>query len=331
MSIRKPKDQSIETLRGLALLLVLSHHAHSLSFAGDYVSQSFQWLRMPLFTAISGYLYGIRPVQPGALCGFLLAKWKRVGVPMVTCLLMMFALFVVFPQVLGMLYLSGVPKNALGLARFFFVHPQTYWFLQAILWIFLLVSAVDTFWRLTSIRNWLVMLLLSIGLLVAPFEFTGWFSLDGFQYLFAYFMLGMGFGRFNLSAKLFLWRNWIFVLAVVLFLLIQAKLLLDLPIDIEKMSPLGVVGSMVLTSAALFCRCDLVWLARLGREAFPIYLFHRIGWLVGMALIPFKSMPLGLDLIAHMSIMLVVGASLGYLFRLNPYTRLLFLGEKQTY
>ena len=59
----RTKEDSIETLRGIAILLIVVFHCipevpiPSGEFDYAHLAYSFRLIRVPLFTAISGYIY----------------------------------------------------------------------------------------------------------------------------------------------------------------------------------------------------------------------------------------------------------------------------------
>jgi glucan biosynthesis protein C len=91
--LKSHKDASIETLRGLACILLVAFHvigednASGLHVADDsalrWYADSFAYLRMPLFTFISGYVYALRPLTAfDKWPQFLRGKTRRLLLPM---------------------------------------------------------------------------------------------------------------------------------------------------------------------------------------------------------------------------------------------------------
>ncbi|MBW2464545.1 MAG: acyltransferase, partial [Deltaproteobacteria bacterium] len=86
------KDASIETLRGIAILMmvaghVIGHDVHAgMRVADDstwrYVYSSFEYVRLPLFTCISGFVYALHPVTAQNFRAFLVGKAHRVLLPL---------------------------------------------------------------------------------------------------------------------------------------------------------------------------------------------------------------------------------------------------------
>src|SRR6185295_5386420 len=70
------ESQRLQTLRGVACLLLVAFHAignhptSGLHVADDssfrFFANLFQYVRMPLFTFLSGFVYAYRPVLPGS-------------------------------------------------------------------------------------------------------------------------------------------------------------------------------------------------------------------------------------------------------------------------
>ena len=84
MPVRPAKDPNIETLRGLAILLVVAGHVIGIDATGGmkvaddslwrYLYASLQYVRMPLFTAISGWVYALHPVAAHEAGTFMFKK-----------------------------------------------------------------------------------------------------------------------------------------------------------------------------------------------------------------------------------------------------------------
>ncbi len=89
---RANRDIRIDTLRGVACLLLVSMHVigHN-STAGIRVdddsayrwfADSFMYLRMPLFSVLAGFVYGWRPLRArSAYRGFMGKKARRLLIP----------------------------------------------------------------------------------------------------------------------------------------------------------------------------------------------------------------------------------------------------------
>src|SRR4051812_2363105 len=86
------KDQSIETLRGLAIILVVAgyiisgdlENTHSIVASGlRYFYYMLKPVRMPLFTVISAYLYASSPATQDTIKKLFIGKSRRILIPFV--------------------------------------------------------------------------------------------------------------------------------------------------------------------------------------------------------------------------------------------------------
>ena len=84
----QPKDQSVETLRGMAIILVVMGHVIGSDNTGGmkvpddsflrHLYFTFEYLRMPLFTMISGWVYALHPVSQSNWNDFTIKKIRRI-------------------------------------------------------------------------------------------------------------------------------------------------------------------------------------------------------------------------------------------------------------
>ncbi len=202
---RPAKDPRVESLRGLAILLMVAGHViGSTSQAGmrvddrsayRYFYETFTCLRLPLFSVISGLVYSLTPVATGALPAFVRRKSARLLLPFLCVMPLQYLMRMAVPGVNFRPTLSGLPEAFLrGFDQF--------WFLQAIFLIFLLASVLDALGVLRRFPGWLLTFLASLvvvryGTAWAPPEF----SAPQATLLLPFFLLGCGILRF--PARLF--------------------------------------------------------------------------------------------------------------------------------
>lgn len=325
------KDNSIESLRGIAILLVIALHVNndgpveSARHFYDYISYTFQNIRLPLFTVISGYLYGCRPVIGGYYKSFVFGKVRRILLPLAT---------VVTLEILSKEYLPGVSERAYisDLLVYIFFPYEHFWFLQVIFIIFIVVGLLDFFLLLESFKNWILVfcaamvwyLLYPILGLDIPF-----FSIGTTAYLLPFFLLGYGIARFpgvifGGTAS----RIWLLVFAFTIFFQ-QLEWFYGDPGIASKRSVLGLAVS-VSSCAMLFLYRKNIWGLRIiGSYAFTIYLYQGFGSGVGRRLGAF----LGNDH-PHLYFLLVVsctvlfGMILEFCIKRVPKLRTFMLGVK---
>jgi fucose 4-O-acetylase-like acetyltransferase len=276
--MRAEKDLSIETLRGVAILLMVAGHVVGHDdgagmrvpddSAWRYVELSLAYMRMPLFTAISGYVYALRPVTAGHVGSFLWGKAHRVLLPLVTVGTLQFLLRTIIPGV-------NQPQEITDIWRVYVYGTDQFWFLLAIFHIFVLISVADRFRLLDRVPGWLLLLAAAVAVqLLLPFP-PRIFSIRGMVYLLPYFILGVGACR---HPQLFT-RPVMAVVGLVLGVGIgvhQCALLgvIDLEVPDHNLTPLGVAVGLSANALLFYLRRPNRWLARLGYHAYTIYLFH---------------------------------------------------------
>ncbi|PIE28154.1 MAG: acyltransferase [Micrococcales bacterium] len=197
------KDWSVESLRGLALVLMVAGHVigdtpeRGLGAGnGTFLREAYLVLvdvRMPFFTFLSGYVYAMRPLGPRSeLSLFLRAKSRRLLMPMVAVGLLFMAVQKMIP---------GTNANAGrgDLLRLLFFGYEHLWFLQSVFLIFVVIAMLDLRGLLSRPALWGAAFALG---LVAYFAVqlpahANLFSLNQACMLFPFFLLGLGLRRFS--------------------------------------------------------------------------------------------------------------------------------------
>lgn len=269
MLIQK-KDASVETLRSLALILLVAFHSIESYYPGgyDYFSYSFLYFRMPLFTVISGFVYAIRPVTPGVEIKFLKGKIRRILLPLVCVSTLYFLLRSVVSDNDGM--------RLLDIWQIYLYRYEYFWFLQSIFLIFLTFLVLDRFGWVSRIETWFVWLLITVAM---TFSLPQWefLSLDGYLYLLPYFTLGYGLNRYAdklLAAPIVVTSLVALVIGVILH---QLNWYGYLTVIHEKISPLGLLVGLTGTLLLFRFRIPIPGLAQLGGYSYTVYLFHGFG------------------------------------------------------
>lgn len=185
----------IETMRGIAVLMLVSFHVIGASggsglelrypspfrMFADYLVD----VRMPLFAFIAGYVYGLRPVTLDGFEKFLSGKFYRLVVPGVIAI----TLFAALATAMGTVF-AVTPTTLWEIYLFPYAH---YWFLQAILLIFLVYGLCDA---LLKNRGVLVFLLLACWLFLEPKLPVNFFSVNSAVLLAPFFLLGLAMIRY---------------------------------------------------------------------------------------------------------------------------------------
>ena len=275
------RDLRVDTMRGLACLLLVAYHtigddpARGLHAAGDalrWLADSFAYLRMPLFTFLSGYVYAMRPARRGDLAPFLRGKARRLLLPLV-CV----GLIHHFVQAAT----TGANAHPDGDWLFLLYPYEHYWYLQALFLIFLFMYAVEA--AGLGARLPALWALAAGSLLLAPWVQVAGdpFSVENAAFLLPYFLLGVLLRRSPLLADpARLPRGFAAAagLAVLAFAAWQQAGMAGWPVP--PLSPDRLPGQIysALCVALLYA---LAWswrpLARVGGHSYAIYLYHVFG------------------------------------------------------
>ena len=259
----------IDTLRGLACLLLVLYHVIgadvSLGLRVEdgpvrWLNDGLAYLRMPLFTFLSGLVYGLRPFA-GNSRAFLVGKVRRLLIPM----LFVGTLFAVLQAL--------IPGTNSAVGPWYLLHIRPvahFWFLESLFWVFLVIWLLERWNLIREVKGYLLALTLACALYLTV---RGWFMLgiEGAIYLMPYFLFGLAFSRFPLKPYLTsAWVRWgLLMLAAV------AVISMGMPVsnpDRRTVAMLAVGMSLCMLSLSLVR--VVPGLAAIGRHSYAIYLFH---------------------------------------------------------
>jgi len=292
------KDLFVETLRGLAItLVVIGHVIGSASDGGMQVSDDsflrylyytfIEFLQMPLFTIIAGWVYALNPIKQGNFLPFIKKKVYRILVPMIVVGVLYFLLQYFVP--------GTNKKGNLSEIWNLLIFPYTlYWYLYSLFLVFIVITIVDLNKLMNQISGWLIILIFSIVILlirdhVIPVEYPNYLSYKGAIYLFPFFVLGIGLVRFR-----FLFQKKIFVFIITTVLVITYTIqqlawfnIIDFPVTENNLTGLliGITGTVFLFNLNWQSK-SLVWL---GAYSYSIFLFHAFGTAGGRIILKFAG------------------------------------------
>lgn len=259
---------SIDTLRGLACILLVAFHvvggpSQGLRLPPDHLlpqlNDVLQLLRMPLFSFLSGFVYAWRPYS-GDKAMFLKAKVRRLLVPM----LLVGTLFAVLQT-----HVPGVNGAQYDWRLLHIVPLENYWFLESLFIIFVLTACLEQFALLATPSGFtMVWLLAALGFVFNPMPI--YFGLQGAAYLLPFFLLGLASNRFGeqLPRGPVMLATAALLAGLGLYLIFVTQAMPDRP---------GIVALVISASLCVFLlrsQLELRWLAWIGLYSFAIYLFH---------------------------------------------------------
>lgn len=320
MESRKLK---IDTLRGIACLLLVAYHvigsnpASGLKIAeGPYreLNDLLGYMRMPLFTFLSGIVYAYRPFRTGH-ADFLSKKARRLLLPMLT----VGTLFALLQAV--------IPGTNSRVEHWYLLHINPiahFWFIESLFILFVLIVLFETLKLFDDGMRFLLVFCAMSALYLSDIG-TNYFSVSGFIYLAPYFLLGMAVQRYEWLKHIPGLAGSLFVLCVIAaFILAYAGWL---PI-FEKRSLPGLIMGLSSCLALLLIGPELKLLARIGVFSYSIYIFH-VFFTAGTRILLNKVEVSQLELVLLASVLMgVLGPILveRVLGQAN-FTRVAFLGK----
>jgi len=259
----------IETLRGLACLLLVAYHvigadpSHGLRIQEGlfrWLNDGMAYLRMPLFTVLSGLVYGLRPFN-GKTRAFLTGKVRRLLIPM----LFVGTLFAVLQ--------ASMPGTNSSVGPWYLLHLQPvahFWFVESLFWVFLVIWALERWNVINNSRGYVLAFTLAC-VLYLNLRGWSWLGLQGAIYLMPYFLVGLAVSRFELTSLVARRPVWLGLAALAL----GGVLLMGMPVpNPDRRTPLMLVTGTSLCLLLLSWNGTVSWLASIGRHSYAIYLFH---------------------------------------------------------
>jgi fucose 4-O-acetylase-like acetyltransferase len=293
MSTKREKNLSVETLRGAAIILVvIGHVIGSGSDGGMKVAEdsflrhfyyTFEYLRMPLFTVISGWVYALHPAKLNGLDSFWIKKVRRIILPMI---------FVGTLYFLVQYFTPGTNKKG-NLSEIWqiYIFPYTlYWYLPSLFLIFIVVSVIDAFEKMNKLVGWVIFLAIAVCMLVFRSYYLqpgspNYFSYQGAIYLLPFFIIGLGIKRFSkyFENKFF---NIVLLIILVVSLVIQQMVWYKLiDYNLSKGSGIGLIIGVAGAILLFRLKWNVKWLIWFGSYAYTIFLFHSFGTAGGRIII----------------------------------------------
>ncbi|WP_104402577.1 acyltransferase family protein [Vibrio penaeicida] len=261
--------QEIDTLRGFACILLVAYHVvGNTPFNGlrleegvyREVNDLLGYVRMPIFTFLSGLVYAYRPFN-GDYRKFFSGKARRLLLPMLVVGTSFAVLQSLTPSANAEQY-NWSMLHVLPVAHF--------WFVEALFIIFACVAIFETLKCLSSLLLFSAIFGLVTFVYTSSFDMP-YFALSGAVYLLPFFLLGVAIHRFNLIRHLSIWHGWMLLALVFALLILNALGYLHVH---DKRTVYGLFVGAVFCIGALSVRGRNKLLTRVGAYSYSIYLFH---------------------------------------------------------
>ena len=263
------KNATIQSLRGLAcILLVLYHVVGDTTSSGlrvvdgpvRWLNDGLAYLRMPLFTFLSGWVYGLRPFR-GDLASFMSGKARRLLVPML------------FVGTIFALVQSMVPGSNAAVQHWYLLHIEPvahFWYLESLLWVFLGVALLDKWGHLA--KPW-AFAVWSVSVVVLYLTVGGprMLGIEGAIYLAPYFLLGLALSRFDAWSTVTSKGMTLVFLGVALIAILRMGLPAPNP---DRRTLEMLLSGLSLCVLVIHVPLKGAWWARVGAASYAIYLFH---------------------------------------------------------
>jgi len=277
-------DQGIQALRGLAIVLLVATHATAWVpwLQGGRLEQihaALALVRMPLFAAISGWVYALGEPGPGGGLRFIRMRARRLLLPVLA-----YGLLVAFLQT-APLRLTW-PASFAAAARELVQPRGQFWFVESLFVISLLVLGLAAAGCLATARRWAITTALALALplvfptiSVWPWRRNEWAG--GTVLLLGYVLLGYGAQRY--AARL-LRPGSVPAACTALALGVVAQQLAwrgVLALSLDRGGVLSLVVGVPAVLLLLHFRGSIPGLAWLGPSTFAIFLYHIDGIEVG--------------------------------------------------
>ena len=186
-------------LRGLACILLVAYHVVGIPGAGmqvadgsvyRYATDSFELIRMPLFTFISGLVYALNPATGDRLSTFFVKKLRRLGFPFLVVSTLFYLLQTHAPGANG----NSAPDSIWRIYVFSYAH---FWYLQALFLIFTGVALLDALHAMDRPGGFALAMAAAVAACLTVHADSNVLSVNEACFLLPHFLLGVGVTRFR--------------------------------------------------------------------------------------------------------------------------------------
>ena len=256
----------------MCLLLVCYHVVGNSNVTGlrlplftsdwHYAMRSFEFIRMPVFTLLSGFLYGRLRVTRSTISKFLWKKARRIAVPL-------FVATTVYWSLRGL----TVGEEWSFFTALFWSYKHL-WYLQALIILFTFTAVIDALFMPQPVVLFVISIFLALISSIKP-DVGTLFSAIGAIYLAPYFVFGIVLAS---TSRLLKDRNLGIVCGVTAgaILVIQQAGLNGLIPPIAKQDFIATLCGAASCLFLLQFMRPMRFLAAIGRYSYTVYLWHLL-------------------------------------------------------
>lgn len=324
-----PRDGGIDSLRAIAILMVVLYHAvmgapQGITTLYLELEAAIRYLPLEIFTAVSGYLYAMRRTRRSEIGRSIQMKARRLLIPLITMTTLLLLMRLLLPGA------NKVPTwdDFLWSYTFRFEHL---WYLQSLFLIFVVMAWIDAYELVPNLRVLVALILgwYAISLLLPLNQFFGY---AGLVQLMPFFLAGYGLRRWPeiLEARGATVVAWLCFVSGMALEQLDFRGVLPLPeIITVKYGVLNLIAGIAFCVLCFRYRHELPVIGRIGDFSFSIYIFHTLGMAVAnrvAGLTPSEEGLLGLIALKMLfGVFLPIALELG--IRRSALLRTLFLGD----
>lgn len=265
------RSLKIDTLRGIACVLLITYHVigsnpnNGLRITdGVYreLNDLLAYLRMPLFTFLSGVVYAYRPFEKRVM-SFIIKKSRRLLLPMLT----VGTSFAVLQSI--------VPGTNDSISHWYLLHiipVAHFWFVEALFILFIFVVTLEKLNIFSGGIKFLVVLLIVCSLYLSSFHYP-YFAVNGCVYLAPYFLFGMGIQRYKIFTEV-IFTTKLKLLLLIITITIYSLVYVEVVTINESRSLFGLMLGFLSCITLYSCDFQSRFFAKIGCYSYSIYIFH---------------------------------------------------------
>lgn len=324
-----PRDGGIDSLRAMAILMVVLYHAvmgapQGITTLYLEFEAAIRYMPLEIFTAVSGYLYAMRRTRRTEIGRSIQVKARRLLIPLISMTALLLLMRMAMPGA------NKVPTwdDFLWAYVLRFEHL---WYLQSLFLIFVVMAWIDAYDLIRTPRA-LAALILGWYAASLVLPLNQFFGYAGLVQLMPFFLAGYGLRRWPeiLEARSATPIAWLCFIAGMALEQLSFRGVLPLPDSITvKYGALNLIAGIAFCFLCFRYRREVPVIGRIGDFSFSIYIFHTIGMAVAnrvAGLTPWEEGMIGLiTLKLLLGVFLPIALELG--IRRSALLSTLFLGD----